>query len=321
MSDDIKVSVFCLTYNHEPYLRKCLDGFVMQKTNFQFEVLIHDDASTDKSADIIREYEAKYPQLIKPIYQTENQYSKRVKITKTFLASRAKGKYFAWCEGDDYWTDEKKLQKQVDFLESNPEYSCCYHRVLCKNLREGTTRFIPEITTSRDFEPNEIICGGAIFHINSLVIRHDVYHSKPDTFTANGFGDVPLFLYAMLCGKSFVFSDVMSVYNHGTIGSYTLRMEQSAKQKKIEHSMDYIALLERINAFSKHKYNESFTYAINRLQFNIYILNNQKREARAKQYKEFYKQHKRSLYRRFIQTHFPFVIDVLKKFKQRRPSP
>lgn len=117
MTKNILVSISCITYNHEPYIRECLDGFIMQKTDFAFEVLIHDDASTDKTADIIREYEAKFPNLIKPIYQTENQFSKKVgSINAKFNYPRAKGKYIALCEGDDYWTDPLKLQKQVDFF-------------------------------------------------------------------------------------------------------------------------------------------------------------------------------------------------------------
>lgn len=90
--EEIAVSVLCLVYNHEKYLRKCLDGFVNQKTNFKFEVIINDDASTDKSADIIREYEEKYPDIIKPIYQTENQYSKGVKLSAVYQYPRVKGK-------------------------------------------------------------------------------------------------------------------------------------------------------------------------------------------------------------------------------------
>jgi len=109
MADDIVVSISCITYNHAPYIRQCLDGFVMQKTTFPFEILIHDDASTYGTPDIIREYEAKYPGLIKPIYQTENQHSKGVKISQTFNWPRARGKDIALCEGDDYWTDPYKL--------------------------------------------------------------------------------------------------------------------------------------------------------------------------------------------------------------------
>lgn len=113
------VSIRCLTYNHAPYIRQCLDGFVMQKTNFKFEAIVHDDASTDGTADIVREYATKYPDIIKPILETENQYSKHDGSLKRIMnaAISPSAKYIAMCEGDDYWTDPYKLQKQVDFLE------------------------------------------------------------------------------------------------------------------------------------------------------------------------------------------------------------
>lgn len=125
----ILVAINCIAYNHEPYIRECLEGFVMQKTNFKFVAIVHDDASTDKTADIIREYEAKYPEIIKPIYETENQYSKKDGSLRRIMnaAIDATGaKYVALCEGDDYWTDPYKLQKQVDFLEGHEECVLCY---------------------------------------------------------------------------------------------------------------------------------------------------------------------------------------------------
>ena len=110
---DIKVSVCCITYNHLPYLRQCLDGLLMQKTTFDFEILLHDDASTDGTTDIVREYAAAYPDLIRPVIQTENQYSSKTRaIITTYLLPLAKGKYIALCEGDDYWTDPLKLQSK-----------------------------------------------------------------------------------------------------------------------------------------------------------------------------------------------------------------
>ena len=126
---DVIVAIKCLVYNHEPYLRDCLEGFVMQQTNFPFVAIVHDDASTDGSTIIIREYEKKYPNIIKPIYETENQYAKHDgSVTRIMNAAiDATGvKYVAMCEGDDYWTDPLKLQKQVDFMEANPEYGLCY---------------------------------------------------------------------------------------------------------------------------------------------------------------------------------------------------
>lgn len=120
------VSIRCITYNHEPYIAQCLEGFVMQKTNFKFEAIVHDDASTDKTADVIRKYAEKYPDIIKPIYETENQYSKRDGSLRKIMDAHMRGKYIALCEGDDYWIDPLKLQKQVDFLESNIEYGMCF---------------------------------------------------------------------------------------------------------------------------------------------------------------------------------------------------
>ena len=123
-----KVSICCLCYNHEKYIRQCLDGIIMQQTSFPFEALVHDDASTDGSRQIILEYAEKYPAIIKPILQDENQYSKGKGILGTFLCPRCPGEYVAFCECDDYWTDPTKLQKQVDFLDSHREYSFCCHR-------------------------------------------------------------------------------------------------------------------------------------------------------------------------------------------------
>ena len=120
------LSIVCLTYNHAAFIKETLEGFIRQETNFPFEVVVHDDASTDSTAAVIREYAARYPHLIKPIYQRENQYSKGVPFS-TRLFAQAGGKYIAYCEGDDYWTDPRKLQIQVDFLEAHRDYVMTYH--------------------------------------------------------------------------------------------------------------------------------------------------------------------------------------------------
>lgn len=129
------VSIDCITYNHAPYIRQCIEGLLMQKTDFDYEVLIHDDASTDGTQEIIKEYELKYPHIIKPIYQTENQWSKGISISATYNFPRAQGKYIAFCEGDDYWIDSYKLQKQIDLLNSNKEYGLCYTKAYIYNQK------------------------------------------------------------------------------------------------------------------------------------------------------------------------------------------
>ena len=131
-NQDIKVTIRCITYNQKDYIRQCLDGFVMQRTNFRFEAIVHDDASTDGTAEIVREYAEKYPDIIKPIFETENQYSKHDGSLARIMNANTRGKYVAICEGDDYWTDPLKLQKQADFLDANPQCSLTYHA--CKNV-------------------------------------------------------------------------------------------------------------------------------------------------------------------------------------------
>lgn len=127
------VSICCLAYNHELYIEDALEGFLIQETDFPFEVLIHDDASTDHTADIIREYELAYPHIIKPIYQTINQFTHGGNITIRYQYPRAKGEYIALCEGDDYWTNSQKLIKSINFLKNNPDYVACCHDVIIIN--------------------------------------------------------------------------------------------------------------------------------------------------------------------------------------------
>lgn len=138
------VSICCITYNHAPFIRKCLDGFLMQETTFPVEILIHDDASTDGTDDIIHEYADKYPEKIFPLFEEQNQYSQGV-LVDFFNYNRARGKYIAYCEGDDHWTDPFKLQKQVDFMETHPEYSICFHNCHYYDVR------INKVTYPKDY--------------------------------------------------------------------------------------------------------------------------------------------------------------------------
>ena len=157
------VCILTITYNHEPYIHDALEGFVMQKTDFPFVAIVHDDASTDGTAAIIREYAEKYPDIIKPILETENQYSKHDGSLGRIMqnAARASGaKYIALCEGDDYWTDPLKLQKQVDFLETHPDYSMCFTEAIEFWQNGGyPNKLLIEECEDRDIEPLELLEG------------------------------------------------------------------------------------------------------------------------------------------------------------------
>lgn len=148
------VSICSLTYNHENFLRDAMDGFLMQRVKFPVEIIIHDDASTDRTPAIIREYAQKHPGIIRPIFQAENQFSKRGIYPIVNCYRAAAGKYIATCDGDDYWTDPEKLQKQVDFLEANPGYSSCYHAR--EVVRDGIVRRYNE-DAPRDFTAEDLI--------------------------------------------------------------------------------------------------------------------------------------------------------------------
>lgn len=296
MSDEIMVSISCLTYNHEPYIRKCLDGFVMQKTNFKFEVLIHDDASTDKTADIIREYEAKYPDIIKPIYQTENQHSQHVPISRKFQYPRIKGKYYAICEGDDYWIDDQKLQKQFDFMESHPDYSMCVHRAIFRQTNiDGTFKdsVFPNIKSSKDYSVEEaIIGGGSLISTNSMFSRSKNTGTMPSCFKAKGFGDYQAFVYGTICGKVHCMEEVMSVYNYCTPGSWTSRV-WSDNSKKIDHLKEEIRMLGEVDKHYEYKYHDAIQSKIHASNFKRFLLENNKKELNSDEFRSEYKMMKK----------------------------
>lgn len=227
MSNKPKVSILCITYNHGKFIRDALDGFVMQKTNFPFEVLIHDDASTDGTADIIREYEQKYPDIIKPIYQTENQWSHGVEIGPKFQWPRIRGKYVAVNEGDDYWTDPNKLQKQVDFLDAHPDFNVCFHPVkVVWDDKRAPDYIYP--TKQQRFNKNVLNLSDLLktnfIQTNSVMYRwHDISNEWPkQSFLP---GDWMIHLLQTGNGKIGFIPDVMSVYRRNAGGIWTGAME------------------------------------------------------------------------------------------------
>jgi len=208
------VSINCLTYNHAPYVRQCLDGFIMQKTDFPIEVLVHDDASTDGTADIVREYEQKYPDIIKPIYQTENQYSKGISPSRTYNYPRAQGKYIAICEGDDYWTDPCKLQKQVDFLEANPEYGLCYTKARVYSQKKNEFEkwsMGTEVYKKEDFPYSAVIPTLTICLRKELLFKY-YEEIKPETRGWKFIGDYPIKLWFYCNSRVHFINEITCVY-------------------------------------------------------------------------------------------------------------
>lgn len=264
-----------LVYNHAPFLRDCLNGIVMQETTFPFIAVVHDDASTDGSADIIREYEEKYPHIIKPIYEKENQYSKRDgSLTRVMNAAcRQYGpKYHALCEGDDYWTDPRKLQKQVSYLESHPECTLvCSHGVVnCKGQNYVTQEDYRDLhfpfpgTEERDIDIAELTGDGRFLLTASLVYRSELRDSYPPEFFCLGFGDTTLKLMAAMNGTVHFLPDSMMVYRYFS-SNWSVAVRVSSK--KVESFADIpwkgvITLFEVADTYSEGRYTAIFRNAI-----------------------------------------------------------
>lgn len=264
----ILVSVYCLAYNHGKYIRSALEGFVNQKTNFEYEVFVHDDASTDETAAIILEYAKKYPQIIKPIIQKENQYSKGVSMLYTYILPNMSGKYIHACEGDDYWCDPNKLQQQVDFLEKHSEYMACVHSNYIENQRSGERFLNSRRKKNGNVKMKEIIEWNNVFHTSSILYRRWAIENKPKYMKSiNGVGDWFFALWLRMNGKIYYIATPMSVYRFGTEGSWTERNNNLDKNIK---DKEYI--LNLFNQESNFKYNFYVEKKINRMHIeNLYM--------------------------------------------------
>ncbi len=274
MSEQVKVSIICNVYNHEKYVADALDGFVMQQTNFPFEVLVHDDASTDSSAAIIRKYEEKYPDIIKPIYQKVNQYSQKIDITKTIQRPRAQGQYIAMCEGDDYWTDPLKLQKQVDFLDANPQYTMCATSTVWLDMRTNTVRPMCRTDVDRDISLEEIILEkkGRVFQFATIMLKAEVFCNCPDWMQYFGVGDTPMEIHAAINGSVRMLADVTAVYRNHAVGSWTSRIQKDT-QYKTKVFLQMIDGYTRFNEATNFAYNQVVSRRINQIRYNIARVN------------------------------------------------
>ncbi len=258
MNNEIKVTVLCLVYNHEKYLRSALDGFINQKTDFRYEVLIHDDASTDNSAEIIKEYEQRYPDIIKPIYQTENQFSKGIKITRDILLPHAMGEYLAWCEGDDYWIDEKKLQIEYDALSKHPEINICAHAARVINAVTG--EFIENNTFSKEttvIPVERVIIGeGGIVPTASIMMKKDTFAYSGYTFDKDISHDYVIQIKGSIPNGMLFLNNVMSVYRKGVPNSFCSRLNNNLiSQTKYEQRK--IAMLDKLDKDTSGKYHDA----------------------------------------------------------------
>ncbi len=250
------VTVSCITYMHAPFIRDAIEGFLMQKTTFRIEVLIRDDASTDGTAEIIKEYELKYPYLFKCFYQAENtsKHANKKELRKPFgLAHRAK--YISKCEGDDYWTDSHKLQKQVEFMESHQECSLCFHRAEIKYENGNTaSTYSPEFKGIKFFPEDRLFYeGGSSAPTASLFYRREIAEERPKWRKMSPVGDMPLKMLLFIKGRVGFINEVMSVRRLNVTGSWNDRVRNQEKEENI-YLEKMIRMLNEFNKYTEEKY-------------------------------------------------------------------
>jgi glycosyltransferase involved in cell wall biosynthesis len=213
------ISISVVTYQHLNYIKECLDSMLMQETNFQFEILLGEDESTDGTREICIEYAEKYPDKIRLfLHHRENNIKINGNSTGRFNflynLYNARGKYIALCEGDDYWTDPLKLQKQIDFLEGNEEFGICFHNVAQLNTfdREKDS-IIPGVKEDTVYSIEDYILSNRTATC-SIVFRRELLGEIPSWFYKVPFGDLGLILLIMHNSnkKGIVLKDVMGVY-------------------------------------------------------------------------------------------------------------
>ncbi len=313
------VSVICLTYNQEKYVGDCFESFLMQETSFPFEVLVYDDASTDKTPSIIREYTAKYPSIFKPTLYQKNNYQQGLGYVGFYTAIKeAKGKYIAYCEGDDYWIDPHKLQKQFDFLESHLEYEVCAHETMIR--QEGRINSEEILFSHTDVNIFLDRCNrtnygfedaltGNIFHISSLMYR-SIDLQLPKWIHEFSAGDMILFMILAEKGKIYVLPDVMSVYRQHS-GSLTTSGREY--QTAIPFFQLSVSVLLRMNEYWNRKYEYLISPIVARYYVRImfcYLSKSYRNYAMAKEMAK-----KAFLLNKYVFVKY-FVIESIAKLKK-----
>ncbi len=261
------VAIHCTAYNQEGYIRDALEGFVSQRTEFPFVAIVHDDASTDDTQKIIREYSDKYPDIIVPIIETQNLYSRKdgsiTRIMNEAIAATG-ARYVAYCEGDDYWTDPYKLSKQVAFLEAHPDYSMCFTNAAVVDGRDGSTiRYYDCYPFNCDVSIDDLILrGGDLCATNSIVMRTDALWKMPYEARHLYVGDYPLQIFMGHVGKVYYLNEITAAYRYLAVGSWTIRVQNISLEDRIRVTWPkHFKLLEVMDNVTDRQYSKNFEIA------------------------------------------------------------
>ncbi|MGP6146543.1 glycosyltransferase [Jeotgalibaca sp. A122] len=271
--ENVLVSISCATFNQKDFIARAIEGFLMQKTNFNFEIIIHDDASTDGTSDIVREYAKKYPDIIKPIIQTENQYATFKRVSYRAW-SQGKGKYVALCEGDDYWTDPLKLQKQVDFMEAYPECSMCFHAAEVVDVTKKSVVSVTRPYNKTMLLPEDELYmgGGNICPSAAILFKREFMMDPPDFYFTAPVGDHPLAMLLAQQGRIGYLDEVMSVRNLWVPNSWNTLHFDDSNQKKAKHLEGMISFLKEFDAYTEKRWEKDINKTLMVWYMGMYTL-------------------------------------------------
>ena len=307
--DNIEVTILCITYNHAGYIKDALESFVNQKTSFKYQIIVHDDASTDGTREIIKEYLNKYPELIVPILQDENIYSRGIRSDQ-YINPLLKGKYIAVCEGDDYWCDDFKLQKQYDIMQADESLSTCVHNTRLIDNVSGNNKVMYSTECNGKLDTIKVIMGGGggLFHTSSLFFRKEFY-TIPDAFRIPYVGDYPRAVFLALNGGIYYISDIMSVYRYNTIGSFTSKITQERHKLIQKGTCDF---LRNVDEYSNNKYHAEITDRIGFITFDM-LLNENDFVTIEEELGWYLKRHKKMKLEYILKKRFPYIYMLKNK--------
>ncbi len=287
--DQPLVTVILPTHNHAPFIAQAIESVLMQETDYPFDILLHDDASTDGTADICREYAAKYTEKITLIAQTVNQYTIDRRIQSHILIPRVTAKYTAILDGDDFWIDPKKLQKQLDYLEAHPDCTLCIGGADLVDCDNKVVGHVKPYDIDRVVDPADMIRGGGGFNAtNTIVMPTQLLKDLPEFADHVEAEDIPFQLLGALTGYAWYIADTLMAYRLAVPGSWSTRQYASAMETRIKTSRDLIALNEGYDAYSGGKYHDAFVHAIRYQEFLILTYQRKLKEAKKPPYRYFY---------------------------------
>ncbi len=313
----IGVSIVCNAFNHERYIAQALESFLMQKTDFPFEILVHDDASTDGTAEIIRTYAKRFPQIVLPLFQTENQYSKNVSIGSSFQYPRARGKYIALCEGDDYWLSPDKLQQQFDFMEAHPLCAWCFSGAAAVDRAGNRLSFFGPEDLPRYFSAEDVIAGGGGFcATNTIFARTEFFRCMPSYVQTYSL-DYMVQIYLSTCGDTYGISGELSAYRRNTEGSWSERMYR-APEAYVRHEQKLKKHLALFDEATGEKYHAAVSAAVDKLDFDILYFQRNYRALHQPRFKAVYAAMSPKARLKFrLDQFFPGLMNLYDKMKKK----